>query len=109
MSNLLLLGEDDQNFYEAEYVYVENNLMLGNSANVMRAPFGVKGCQNIVFNNNTITGDLLPAMAFAFRFNQEGDNLINANIEIYNNIWSDPFGTMGARNECFGRQQRTHC
>jgi hypothetical protein len=96
-SNFLLLGEDGQSFYEAEDVYVENNLMLGNSVNVMRAPFGVKGCRNIVFSNNTIAGDL-PAMAFAMRFNQEGGNPINANIEMYNNIWSDPFGTMGARN-----------
>ena len=96
-SNFVLLGEDGQNFYEAEDVYIENNLMLGNSANVMRAPFGVKGCRNIVFNNNTIAGDL-PALAFAMRFNQEGDNLINTNIEMYNNIWSDPFGSMGARN-----------
>ncbi len=89
------LGEDGTANFEAIDILVENNLMLGNSGNLMRTPFTVQGSRDVVFRNNTVSGDM-PSRSFAGRLIAVSENQPNQNLVFANNIWSDPTGTMGS-------------
>ena len=93
-SGFIFVGEDGTKNFEAINVLIENNLMIGNSSNRMKTPLGIHGSNNITFRSNTVTGNLV-AQTFAIRSLQLGSNMPADNIFLYNNIWSDPTGTMG--------------
>jgi hypothetical protein len=84
-------------YYQAQKILIENNLMLGNSTNRIHAVLKTVSAQDVIFRNNTIVGDL-PANAFFMRAEVANPSYTNRSFEIYNNIWSDPTGTMGAEN-----------
>lgn len=94
-SAFIMVGEDDQPFYEARFVMIENNMFIGNSPYTQQSPLTVWGSADITFRNNTVTGDL-PTRAYAMALAKARRNLPNANIRFYNNIWADQTGTMGA-------------
>ncbi len=90
--SFVMIGEDGKDYFEAEDVLVENNLMLGNSTNRMLAPFSVSGGKNITFRNNTVTGKFR-SRAIGASLKQVGFNPKNRNIRFYNNVWSNSSDT----------------
>lgn len=92
-AGFLLFGEDGTANFEAFDCLVENNLLIGNSANVQRSPLGVKGSRDIIFRHNTVTGNS-PANAYATRINREGDNPPIEAIRFIHNVFADQQGSM---------------
>ncbi len=86
------VGEDATANYEAQQVLIENNLMIGDGTDTMRAAFAVMGSNDITFRNNSVVGDL-PSLAW-LRVYRVGANQPSNDIFIYNNVFADTGGTM---------------
>jgi len=71
---------------------IENNLILGNSSDDMVAPLDVRAPTRVVVRHNTVAGDL-PASVYGLRL-ASYDGAPGESIQVYNNVWSDPTGTM---------------
>jgi hypothetical protein len=89
------VGNDGKPYYEAADIRIENNLMIGNGRDEVYATLGVRGARDVVFANNTVVGDL-PSSSYAMWVATHHQNPPNQHIAFYNNIWSDPTGTMGS-------------
>jgi len=87
------LGEDAVPQYEITDALIENNLFIGNSDDTIVGAMQFKGPRDVTVRANTIVGDH-PGSAYGFRIGTEGENPTVEDIFIYNNIWSDPTGTM---------------
>lgn len=92
-SGFILFGEDGTANFEAFDSRAENNLLLGNAANTMRSPLGVKGSRDILFRHNTVVGNL-PANAYATRINRESLNPPIEAIRFAHNAFADVTGSM---------------
>jgi hypothetical protein len=93
--SFLRLGEDGTANYESIDTLIENNLMIGNSGDLMRSPLTIQGSDDVTFRNNTLVGDM-PARSFAGRLIAPPGNPPNRGLVIVNNVYSDPTGTMGS-------------
>jgi hypothetical protein len=91
--SFLRVGEDGTSHYEAVGVLIENNLLLGNSAALMRAALTIQGSQDVTVRNNTVSGDL-PARSYAARLIAGDTNPGNDALVFLGNVFTDPTGTM---------------
>ncbi len=94
--SIIQLGNDGKSYLEAREVGIVNNLFIGDGADLATSVLGVAGAADVLFANNTITGDF-PTRAIALRIVRKGANPMNERIVLANNIYSDATGTLGAQ------------
>lgn len=93
-TGFIMIGEDSTAFYETDGAIIQNNLFLGDGSQLSRSAISIRGSRDILVRNNTITGNL-PTRSYALRLIRLGANQQNTDIRLFNNVWSDPTGTMG--------------
>ncbi len=98
---IIQIGNDGKSYHEVVGATVENNLIIGNGRDPLYAPFGARGVKDVIFRNNTVTGDL-PSSSYGFWVTLKEKNPVNENVRFYNNIWSDPTRTMGEEGAVAG-------
>lgn len=86
-------GEDDGTQVMVSDSIIENNLFIGNSPNQMRGPIQLKGTKNITIRANTIVGNYENSL-HGGHFETVGSNPPTTGVSVFNNIFSDPTGTM---------------
>jgi hypothetical protein len=89
----LQIGNDGKEYHEAIDVTIENNLLLGNSSEPAHSSLGIRGVRDVLFANNTVVGDL-PTDGFGLWIAVKEDNPPNQGIELRNNLYVDPTGSM---------------
>jgi hypothetical protein len=101
--SMLLLGENGFPLHNVEGALIENNLFIGNTENRMSGVISLKGAKDVTIRANTITGFVKHGwgwnpgegnFGYGIRVQCEGQNPPHENINVYNNIWSDPTGRM---------------
>jgi hypothetical protein len=92
------LGGSGADHLEVDGAHLDSNLFLGHSRLPMAAPLGVLGARAVSVRANTIAGNL-PSTAFVAELDRRGASPPNESIEFYNNIFSDPTGTMSGLSD----------
>ncbi|MDR1724055.1 MAG: hypothetical protein LBR84_08995 [Tannerella sp.] len=94
--SFLTLGGGARTSYEVDNALIENNLFICNSYAHMASPFTVNDVKNVIFRANTVTGHIDHGLTgYGINVEHGSDTLLNDNVRLYNNIYSDPTGQMG--------------
>ena len=94
------LGEDGGTYVEFDNVTLENNLFIGNGDVAQSGAMMIRRGHNVTVRNNTVVGNF-PGRAHSFTVGKQDPAGQGGFLHVYNNIFSDPTGTMGTFNGRF--------